>query len=92
MEKPHTSDFKAILEAAGVDRTCLVALSTDNHNAALSARNLPNVTTIRIDQLNAFELLNHRYLVVAKEALESFVNSDPKQRAIAGVSDDRVAA
>ena len=91
MEKPHTSNLKAILEAAGVDRTCLVALSTENQNAALSARNLPNVTTIRIEQLNAFELLNHRYLVVAKETLEGFVNSDPKQRAVTK-SDDREAA
>ncbi len=92
MDKPHTSDFKAILEAAGVDRTCLVALSNDNHNAALSARNLPNVTTIRIEQLNAFELLNHRYLVVAKEALEGFLNSEPKKRTFVTAKDDREAA
>ena len=33
-----------------------------------------HAVTIRIDQLNAFELLNHRYLVVDKATLESFLD------------------
>ncbi len=73
-DSPRTRDFKAMLEAVGIDRTCLVALTPKNRNAALSARNLPNVDTIRVEQLNAFELLNHRYLVVDKAALESFLD------------------
>ena len=32
------------------------------------------MSTIRVDQLNAFELLNHRYLVVSKAALQSFLD------------------
>lgn len=74
MDKPQTSDLKGTLEAVGIDRTCLVALSPDNRNTALSARNLENVDTIRIDQLNAFELLNHRYLVVDRASLEAFLD------------------
>ena len=73
-EAPRTCDLKALLEAVGIDRTCLIALDTANRNAALSARNLPDVDTIRIVQLNAFELLNHRYLVVDKASLESFLD------------------
>ncbi len=73
-DAPKTKDMKAVLEAIGIDRSCLVALQTENRNAALSARNLENVDTIRVDQLNVFELLNHRYLVVGKSAIESFIN------------------
>jgi large subunit ribosomal protein L4 len=69
-----TGDFRTMLEAVGIDRTCLVALGSDQRNAALSARNLPNVDTVRIEQLNAFELLNHRYLVVDKPTLQSFLD------------------
>ena len=58
----------------GVDRTCLVATSGANRNAALSARNLQDVDIVRIEQLNAFDLLNHRYLVVDKAALMSFLD------------------
>lgn len=73
-EQPKTARMQAILDALGVDRTCLLALSPDNRNGALSARNIPNVDTVRVEQLNAFELLNHRYVVVDKPALESFLN------------------
>jgi len=72
--EPKTREFKALLHAVGVDRTCLVATSGANRNAALSARNLQDVDIVRIEQLNAFDLLNHRYLVVDKAALVSFLD------------------
>lgn len=73
-KEPKTQQFKQVLDAVGIDRSCLVALDNGNRNAALSARNLPNVQTIRADQLNAFDLLNHRYLVVERASLEGFMN------------------
>ena len=71
---PKTRDLRAVLDAVGIDRTCLLALAAANRNAALSARNLPHVDTLRIEQLNAFELLNHRYLVVDKASLQAFLD------------------
>ena len=73
-EQPKTSQFKAILEAVGVNRTCLIALDPSNRNAALAARNLPNVDTTRIEQLNVFDLLNHRFVVVEKASLQAFLD------------------
>lgn len=72
--EPGTKQFQTILDALGINRTCLVALHGDNRNAALSARNIDDVTTIRIEQLNAFELLNHRFLVVDRASLEAFLD------------------
>jgi len=63
-----------VLKAGGVDRSCLVALNGANENARLSARNLDNVTVTRIEQLNAFDLLNHRYVVVDKASLQAFID------------------
>lgn len=74
LAEPRTKDFQAILEAVGIDRTCLVALDRANRNAALAARNLQEVDTIRVEQLNVFELLNHRYLVLAKSSLQAFLD------------------
>ena len=71
---PKTSGFAAVLKAVGIDRTCLVALDGGNRNALLSARNLAGVDVVRIDQINAYELLNHRYLVVDKAALAAFLD------------------
>lgn len=73
-KQPKTSQFKAILEAVGVNRTCLIALDAANRNAALAARNLPNVDTTRIEQLNVFDLLNHRFVVVEKASLQAFLD------------------
>jgi len=91
-DAPKTSVFKTMLEALGIDRTCLVALDAANRNAALSARNLQNVNTIRVDQLNAFELLNHRYLVVARQSLEAFLDGSIWQNGEANGEDDSDAA
>ena len=73
-DTPKTKDFKAILDAVGVDRSCLVAVDSENRNAAVAARNIEHVDTIRVDQLNVFELLNHRYLVVDKQSIEAFLD------------------
>jgi len=73
-DAPGTSQFKSVLDAVGIDRSCLIALGSENRNAALSARNLADVDTIRIDQLNVFELLNHRYLVVDRASLQTFLD------------------
>ena len=71
---PKTAEFAKMMAAVGIDRTCLVATDKTNRNAMLSARNVAGVNVCRIDQLNAFELLNHRYLVVDKAALMSFLD------------------
>ncbi len=89
--KPRTSEFKSVLDAVGVDRTCLVALDGANRNAALSARNLTSVDTIRVEQLNVFDLLNHRYLVVDKASLESFLDGSVWSRADDAKSDEEAA-
>ena len=75
-----------LLDAVGINRTCLLALNPDNRNAALSARNLADVDAIRIPQLNVFDLLNHRFLVTDKESLQSCLDgsawsSDEKEEA-----------
>ena len=71
---PKTSTFRKLLDAVGIDRTCLIALARTNRTGALSARNLDTADTIRVEQLNAFDLLNHRYLVVDRKSLEAFVD------------------
>lgn len=72
--EPRTRAFKDFLDAFKIDRTCLVALSHDNDNARKSAANLEGVTTVPVDQLTCFEMLNHRYMVIAKSDLEAWLN------------------
>jgi len=78
---PRTRDFKAMLDAVGVNRSCLVALQAANRGAALSARNLQDVNTILVQQLNAFDLLNHRFLVTDRDSLKSFLDGSASAEA-----------
>ena len=72
--EPSTKAFAGMMKKVGVDRTCLVAVDPANRNAMLSARNVDGTSVRRIEQLNAFDLLNHRYLVVDKAALQAFID------------------
>ena len=80
-DAPSTKGFIKLLESLNIDRTCLVALADVRTVEAKSARNIPGVTVTQSEQLNVFELLNHRYLVMHKDAFEAylakFVNDAP---------------
>jgi large subunit ribosomal protein L4 len=79
---PKTRDFTSFLEAVKIDNSALVALPMDGEkaaNARLSARNVDNVTLCRADQLNVFEMLNHRYLVIGRGDLEAWLKGPQSQ-------------
>lgn len=93
-KEPSTRQFQAALQAVGIDRTCLVALDTGNENARRSARNLPDVDITRVDQLNVFDLLNHRYVVIDKASLQAFVDGSlwPESKAEREAASEKEAA
>jgi len=72
-DKPSTKQFIQALDSLGIDRSCLFALDDERGTVALSARNLDQVSITQIDRLNAFDLLNHRYLLVEREAFEAYL-------------------
>lgn len=77
-DKPSTKAFTELLAALKIDRTCLVALSDTRGNEAKSAANIPSVSLMRVDQLNVFDVLNNRYLVVDKAAFQAYLDSAAK--------------
>ncbi|MBL0927072.1 MAG: 50S ribosomal protein L4 [Phycisphaerales bacterium] len=72
--EPRTKSFKALLEALKVDRSCLAALAPENANGRMSARNIEGVTVVSSRALNAFDMLNHRYMVISKSCLEAWLS------------------
>lgn len=72
-KKPSTGAFAALLNTLKIDRSCLVAFGESNGTEALSARNLPHIDVTRVDQLNVYNLLNHRYLLLDKPSLEAWL-------------------
>jgi large subunit ribosomal protein L4 len=81
-KEPKTRAFQDLLEALKTPSSALVALPMDadsGRNAMLSARNVDGVEVVRIDQINAFNLLNNRYLLIAKADLESWLKGPSSQ-------------
>ena len=70
---PRTRQFAAVLSALNIDRTCLLALDPADHNTRLSARNIGDITTIPMAQVNVFDLLNHRFLLVEQDVLKGYL-------------------
>ena len=69
-ERPSTKQARAMLGALGVDRTCLVVTKERNENAWKSLRNLPGVTVMPASDVNAYEVLRHRHLLLTQASLE----------------------
>jgi large subunit ribosomal protein L4 len=78
-DKPSTQEFTNLLAALKIDRSCLVALTNAAGHEASSARNINQVTVTLVDRLNAFDLLNHRYLLADKPTLQSWLTRAAKQ-------------
>ncbi len=80
--QPKTKAFQEFLASIKVDRSALVALPMDSgssNNAVLSGRNVEGVTIVRCDQINAFNMLNHRYMVIGKGDLEAWLKGASSQ-------------
>jgi len=82
LSEPGTRRIVEALKALGVDRSALVAVSSRvdrARNVQLSCRNMDEVRTCRAADLNCFEMLNNRYLVIAKEDLEAWLTGPSSQ-------------
>jgi len=76
LETPKTKTVVQFLNKVEVKRSALILLSERNETMELSARNLPNVKTLRAGYLNVRDLLGYETLVVplaALEQIESFL-------------------
>lgn len=71
LQSPKTREITAALSRFGIEDGVKVLVILDNASEAvrLSVRNLQAVKLIAADQLNVFDLLNARKLVLSEEAL-----------------------
>ncbi|MBM66646.1 MAG: 50S ribosomal protein L4 [Myxococcales bacterium] len=70
LSEPKTRVMADILQTLGGGKTLIVAESEDAF-VAISARNLPGVTTLPAIGLNVRDVLNHGTLLVTEEALKA---------------------
>ncbi|MGA2821140.1 MAG: 50S ribosomal protein L4 [Anaerolineales bacterium] len=68
--QPSTKEMVTTLRAIAGTEDALVLLHEANENIELSARNLPEVKTLRASYLNLHDLFNYRKVVLPEDALK----------------------
>ena len=73
LEAPKTKHVVKLFKALGIDRSVLVAINGRNESLEKSARNVERTTLTTVSQLNAWDLLKSRTLLVTKDGLEQIL-------------------
>lgn len=68
---PKTKTFIATLKALGLTGTCLVADRTPADALVKSVRNIAHCMIIPARNLNAYDLLKHKHVILTKETIEN---------------------
>ena len=72
LDAPKTKDFLARLEMLGVKgEKVLLVDGLENLNLHLASRNRPEVKMLDAASLNAYEVLNHRWIVTSEPSLRA---------------------
>jgi large subunit ribosomal protein L4 len=69
-KEPKTKEGMKLIEKLNLD-SALIVDSHQNRNLFLSLRNIPKIKTVDHTQITVYDVLNHKWLVFTKSALES---------------------
>ncbi len=77
LERPKTRDFVRILGNLQIlgKGSCLVVINDIDTNLYKSARNIPRIAVMRVDELNAGDVCNYSKMTFTKEAFMAFLQS-----------------
>jgi len=75
-EKPKTKDFMSILNNLKIDRSCLVTIGKEDVNIYKSAKNVPKVLVMPVNELNAGEICRYRKMLFTKDALLAVLETE----------------
>ena len=69
LDAPKTKEFAKVLDNLKVEGKALVVLGDVNENAARSANNIPTVRMYQTNELNVYDVMNARKVVLTKDAV-----------------------
>ena len=73
LEKPKTKEMVGLLKDLGISgRSVLIVLPEKEDIISLAARNIPAVNVVRVADLNTYDVLAHRVLLMTKNAALRF--------------------
>ena len=72
LEQPKTSWSQRCSRHLGIDRSCLFAINGRNDHCEKSARNIDRTTITTVAQLNAWDILKNRTVLVTRDGWNRF--------------------
>ena len=73
LSAPKTKVVAAACKALGIERSCCFAMADANDSAYRAARNIDRMTVTTVGQLNAWDILQNRTLLVTKDGLNKLI-------------------
>jgi large subunit ribosomal protein L4 len=70
-KEPKTKQMLAVLEALGIETSTLIVTQKPEVNVVLSARNIPEVSTMPANVLNILEIMSHKTLLMTEAAVRA---------------------
>lgn len=70
-QEPNTSKMVKALEGLKVEKPLIIIREKDR-NTTLSVRNIKGADVVLASNLNVYDLLNHKEIIITKDALSSF--------------------
>jgi large subunit ribosomal protein L4 len=74
MDEPKTKIMKQAIISLKLKGSTLIGFSKSEAGTKKASRNLEKVTNIDIENLNVFDMLNHKYFVMSEEGLKVLEN------------------
>lgn len=78
-EAPKTKEMAGILKNLKITKTVLVAIEKNDNNIYKSFRNIDGVRILPVSDINAYEILRPKHLLMTQAALEAFVEKVPRR-------------
>jgi large subunit ribosomal protein L4 len=73
LEAPKTKLVAAVYKKLGIDRSCLLALTENNADLYKAARNIDRTEVTTVAQLNAWDVLRKKTLLITKDGLQKLI-------------------
>jgi large subunit ribosomal protein L4 len=73
LDQPKTKLVAQMYKALGIDRSCLFALAGRDESVERSARNLDRTTLTTVGQLNAWDVLRNKTLLLTKDGFQTLL-------------------
>ena len=71
LSEPKTRLMAQLLKALNLGENVLVVDCEFSRNVQVAARNMPDVETVRVDELNVYRLLLHHQVLMTRRALDA---------------------